>query len=275
MIKIFLCFLLLIDSLNCIAIHSLKLKKIAITGIAIQSLVFPINLADAKESTNFALQNTLSDSQSEPIDDFSRSSSLKKWNQLNIESPLSPKNRLASSTTYISIDRNNIYFNGPITFESCIELRKKIIELDELGKIYRIEYKTDPPPINLHIQSLGGTLLNSLYIVDLIKNSETPINTYIDGYSASAATLITVVGKKRYMTKNSLMLIHQLSGGNEGKFDEMDDEFKNLNLYMKLIKEIYLTNSKISPLILDDILKHDIWLSSDQCKELGLIDEII
>ena len=77
------------------------------------------------------------------------------------------------------------------------------------------------------------------------------------------------------MTKNSLMLIHQLSGGNEGKFNEMDDEMRNLNLYMKLVKDLYLSNTKISSVLLDDMLKHDLWLTSDECKDLGLVDEII
>ena len=77
------------------------------------------------------------------------------------------------------------------------------------------------------------------------------------------------------MTQNSLMLIHQLSSGNEGKFEELDDEMKNLSLFMNIVKKIYLTKTNIKPIILEDILKHDIWLSSDQCKDLGLVDEII
>ena len=49
--------------------------------------------------------------------------------------------------------------------------------------------------------------MNTFYITDLIEKMETPVNTYVDGYAASAASLISVVGKKRYMTQNSLMLI--------------------------------------------------------------------
>ena len=177
--------------------------------------------------------------------------------------------------TYINVERNNIYFYGQVTADSCRVLAEKLNQLNQNALIYKSTLNEAPPPINLHIQSPGGSLMNTFYIVDLINNLETPVNTYVDGYAASAASLISVVGKKRYMTQNSLMLIHQLSSGNEGKFDELDDEMKNLNLFMNIVKKIYLTKSNIKPIILDDILKHDIWLSSDQCKDLGLVDEII
>lgn len=177
--------------------------------------------------------------------------------------------------TYITVDRNNIYFYGQVTSDSCRVLAEKLNELNKNAIIYKSTLNETPPPINLHIQSPGGSLMNTFYITDLIEKMETPVNTYVDGYAASAASLISVVGKKRYMTQNSLMLIHQLSGGNEGKFEEMDDEMKNLNLFMNIVKKIYLSKTSIKPVMLEDILKHDIWLSSDQCKDLGLIDEII
>ena len=117
--------------------------------------------------------------------------------------------------------------------------------------------------------------MNTFYIVDLIDGLETDVHTYVDGYAASAASLISVSGKKRFMTKNSLMLIHQLSSGKEGKLDELDDEMKNLNLFMKMAKDIYISKTKINPEKLNSMLRHDIWLTSDECKNLGLIDDII
>ena len=54
-------------------------------------------------------------------------------------------------------------------------------------------------PIKLHMQSLGGELMPSFYICDLIKNIETPIHIYIDGYVASLLS-IAVCGDKRFMT---------------------------------------------------------------------------
>ncbi len=117
--------------------------------------------------------------------------------------------------------------------------------------------------------------MNTYYIVDLIQSLETPVNTFIDGFAASAATLISVAGDKRYMTKNSLMLIHQLSSQNGGKFNEIKDDMANLETMMRLLKKIYLEKTNLNNYQLDELLKQDLWLDSDTCLKYGLVDEII
>ena len=180
-----------------------------------------------------------------------------------------------TQTTSIAVERNNIYLYGDISPQSCEELKNKLNEMDFNGQLFKISYNTDPPPINLHIQSIGGSLMNAFYIVDLIENLQTKVVTYVDGYSASAASLINVVGKERYMTKNSLVMIHQLSSGREGKYEELNDANENMNLLMNKIKIIYLKHTKIPVEVLDDILKHDLWLDASKCKEYGIVDKII
>tara|TARA_Y100000991_G_C21966347_1_gene347050 strand:+ start:306 stop:1073 length:768 start_codon:yes stop_codon:yes gene_type:complete len=184
-------------------------------------------------------------------------------------------NEKDEDATFINTINNNIYFYSPITKSSCFELEKNILNLNHKSIMLKNEYDKDPEPINLHIQSSGGSLLHSIYIIDLIQSIETPVYTYIDGFAASAATLISVVGKKRYMTKNSLMLIHQLSGGMNGKFFEMKDENENIDALMNFIIKTYLENTKIKEEQLQDILKRDIWLNSSFCLKNRLVDEII
>ena len=50
---------------------------------------------------------------------------------------------------------------------------------------------------------------------------------------------------KLLTSKNSLMLIHQLSGGNAGKYAEMKDENENLDVLMDFIVNHYLENTQI------------------------------
>tara|TARA_B100000524_G_scaffold254794_1_gene137830 strand:- start:120 stop:839 length:720 start_codon:yes stop_codon:yes gene_type:complete len=170
----------------------------------------------------------------------------------------------------ISSNDNSIYFYSPITKTSCFKLEKELLSINQKNLL-----EGSNNPINLHIQSNGGSLFNSIYIIDLIKNLETPVYTYIDGFAASAATLISVVGKKRFMTTNSLMLIHQLSGGMNGKFSEIEDENENINGLMDFIIRTYLENTKINKVELEQILKHDIWLNSTYCLQNGLVDKIL
>lgn len=177
--------------------------------------------------------------------------------------------------TSVITERNNIYLYGSITPDSCELLKNQLNNMDYNGRLYKISYKADPPPINLHIQSGGGSLLNALYIVDLIETLDTPVNTFVDGYSASAASLIGVVGDKRYMSKNSMIMIHQLSSEKEGKYQELSDDQQNMQLLMNKIKAIYLRKTTIPYIQLTEILNHDIWFDADTCKKYGLIDEII
>jgi ATP-dependent Clp endopeptidase proteolytic subunit ClpP len=172
-------------------------------------------------------------------------------------------------------ENNEIYFYGPVSQRSCFELKNKLNSLDAKSSIFHMQYKIDPPPIHLHIQSQGGSLYHTLYIIDLIENMKTPVYTYVDGFAASAATLISVVGKKRYMTKNSLMLIHQLSGADSGKFYELQDQMSNMQILMNTINKIYLNKTKIDQETLLKLLQKDLWLDAETCKSYGLVDEII
>ena len=84
-----------------------------------------------------------------------------------------------------------------------------------------------------------------------------------------------VVGKKRFMTKHSLMLIHQLSGADSGKFNELQDQMSNMSILMNMITNIYLEETKINKTTLSELLKKDLWLDADTCLKYGLVDEII
>ena len=176
---------------------------------------------------------------------------------------------------FIQVNNNNIYFYSPINIESCFNLKTILLGLDNELQEFKIKYNIEPPPINLHIQSGGGELMPTLYIIDLIKSLKTPLHSYVDGYAASAATLISVVADKRFMTNNSLILIHQLSGGQNGKMAEMEDEMTNLNTLMTIIRDVYLENTKLNDVVLNRLLLKDIWLTSDICLKYNIVDEVI
>lgn len=184
---------------------------------------------------------------------------------------INPHNFMPPEPLLLTIIENDIYFYSAINQKSCFELERVLIEMEKRA----IKTNTTNTPIHLHIQSYGGSLHHSLYLIDLIKNMQTPVYTYIDGFAASAATLISVAGKKRFITKNSIMLIHQLSSGFEGKFSEIHDENENINNLMSFIVNYYLKNTKINKEELRLLLRRDLWLDSEKCLEYGLVDVII
>jgi ATP-dependent protease ClpP protease subunit len=118
-------------------------------------------------------------------------------------------------------------------------------------------------------------LMPTFYVCDVIHNLDTPVHVYIDGFVASAASLIAVSGAKRYMTQHSFMLIHQLQSQSSGRLNEMKDEIANLDFFMKNAKDIYYQNSNITKEVLEKLLLDELWIDAQECLHYDLIDEII
>lgn len=174
----------------------------------------------------------------------------------------------------IERDNNHIYFHSEVDRESIFDLIMLIKEAEEESMLTSFKLNIDEVPIYLHISSYGGSIFAAFSAIDVIKACRVPVYTIIEGSSASAGTLISVVGKKRYITQNSYMLIHQLSSGCWGKMSEIEDEFKNLQDLMERIKEIYKEHTNIPKKELNELLKHDLWLDSNKCLKYGLVEEI-
>jgi len=149
-----------------------------------------------------------------------------------------------------------------------------IKEAEEECVLTSFKLNIDEIPIYLHINSYGGSIFAGFAAIDIINACRVPVHTIIEGATASAGTLISVVGKKRYIRPNAHMLIHQLSSGCWGKMNEIEDEFSNLKDLMEKIKTIYKDNTTIPKKELGEILKHDLWFDSDKCLKYGLVDEI-
>ena len=176
---------------------------------------------------------------------------------------------------HISVQDNKIYFYAGVNRNSCVELNKKIGELESKSLTLSKTLGILPPPIKIFINSGGGTIVSGIASMDTMLRCKVPIETYVDGFSASAATFLTVVGEKRYMSRNSYMLVHQLSSTFWGTYSNFEDEKKNLDLMMKTIKDIYKKYTKLPMKKLDEILKHDLMWDAKTCLEYGLVDEIV
>ena len=168
---------------------------------------------------------------------------------------------------------NNIYFTGQLNEETCYKLSEALI-IHKNKALTQQDYHNH---INLYIQSPGGSLLPTLALVDEIKNLGIPIHTYIRGYAASAATLLSVVGSERYMYNHSVLMIHSVKLQNQDPTSllEVKDLNTNVDVFMKIIKNIYLENSNIDSKTLDELFYHDIWINSSKALNYGLIDKII
>ena len=182
----------------------------------------------------------------------------------------------AGDEKHISVHENKIYYYSGVNRDSVSELNKKIGELESksLTLTHNLDLK-QPPNLKIFINSGGGSVVSGISSMDTILRTKVPVHTYVDGFAASAATFLSVVGEKRFMSRNSYMLIHQLSSQLWGKYSEIEDEKKNLDLMMETIKNVYREYTRVPMDKIDEILKHDLLWDAKQCLEYGLIDEII
>lgn len=195
-------------------------------------------------------------------------------NKSNKKSKKDPKSIFKNSGSVFS-KNNRIYFYDSVDKHTITELIKLLGDIEEEHLDYATKNKFNPAPIYLHINSFGGHVFQAFNAVDYIERMRVPVYTVIDGCAASAATIISVVGKKRFIGKYSFMLVHQLSSSFWGKLDKIEDEVENLRKLMNTIKNIYKKHTKMDKKKLDGILFKDLWWSSDECISQGLVDEIL
>ena len=166
---------------------------------------------------------------------------------------------------------NNIYYYEGIDKKPILELISQLKDLEAI--LINLKYTYDVNPvIKLHIYSEGGDAFMGLSIYDFIKTLKIPVHTYIDGLIASAATFLFLAGKKRFMTENSNILIHQISTGFWGKFEDLKDEYKNTTELMKIAKKIYTDNTNMSKKTIDDIIKRELYLTYQDALKYNIVN---
>jgi ATP-dependent Clp protease protease subunit len=184
-------------------------------------------------------------------------------------------NSTSDSNNQITTANNHIYFYSEVERDKMLELNKSINELDKELQINSLKLGTELPKIYLHINSYGGSIFAGMSTLDTIRNTKCEVVTIIEGCAASAATMISIVGKERQIHKHAHMLIHQLSGVSWGNYSELVDDMENKTKLMNMIKKLYKEYTKVPKNELDEILKHDLWWDAEKCLEYGLVDKIV
>ena len=196
----------------------------------------------------------------------------------------SEENHVGHSGDIYSYD-NHVYFYSNVNKKTMLiiqkELRRTVVRMKRKMRNaqdsgLRVEYE----PIFVHIYSPGGGIFAVFSFIDYLsqlkhKYPEFEFHSIVEGSTASAGTLMSVVFDKRIITEYGYMLIHQLSSGTWGKYNDIKDDVKNLDTLMVRIKNIYKKHCNLPNEKLNEILSHDIYWDAPKCLKFGLVDEII
>lgn len=131
--------------------------------------------------------------------------------------------------------------------------------------------------IQIYINSPGGSVYAGLGIYDTMQIVKPDVATICTGMAASMGAVLLVAGEKgkRSALKHSRVMIHQPSGGAQGVAADMEI---NLREMLKLKTELYEIISNHSGQTYDWVEKssdRDYWMTSEEAKEFGMIDEVL
>ena len=131
--------------------------------------------------------------------------------------------------------------------------------------------------INLYIQSPGGMISAGMAIYDTMQFVKPQVSTLCLGVAASMASVLLAAGAtgKRYALPNARVMIHQPLGGTQGQYTDIELYSREM---AKMRDSLYGILAKHTAQPFDKIVKdcdRNNWMSAEEAKAYGLIDEII
>jgi ATP-dependent Clp protease protease subunit len=131
--------------------------------------------------------------------------------------------------------------------------------------------------INLYIQSPGGVVSAGLAIYDTMQFVKCPVSTLCLGLAASMGAVLLTAGAtgKRYCLPNAQVMIHQPLGGAQGQATDIEIATREMLKTRDRLNSILSkhTGKPIEQIVKDTDRNH--WLSAEEAKAYGLVDEII
>jgi len=146
-----------------------------------------------------------------------------------------------------------------------------------IAQLLFLEAEDPEKDINIYVNSPGGLVTAGLAIYDTMQYVKPGIATICVGQAASMAALLLTAGTKgkRYTLPNARILIHQPSGGFQGQATDIGIHAEEIIKIRKRLDEIMAkhTGQEVERVHRDS--ERDYFLSAQEAKEYGLIDEVI
>lgn len=137
----------------------------------------------------------------------------------------------------------------------------------------------DPDPITMYINSPGGSVYSGLGIVDTMMSIKPIVKTTCTGLAASMGSVLLACGSRghRSILPHARVMIHQPMGG-VGEMTQASDIEITAQEILKLKEELFDILAKRSGQPIEKLYKdgdRDHWLTAQEAKEYGLVDEVI
>ena len=137
-----------------------------------------------------------------------------------------------------------------------------------------LESENPKKEIAIYINSPGGVVTSALAIYDTMQYIKSPVSTLCMGMAASAGSLILTAGEagRRVALPNSRIMVHQPSGGFQGKVSDIERHAEDIIKTKKRLNEIYVKHTGQPYEVVERTLDRDHFMSADEAKAWGLVD---
>lgn len=139
-----------------------------------------------------------------------------------------------------------------------------------------LEAENPKKEIAMYINSPGGVVTSGLAIYDTMQYVRPPISTVCVGQAASMGSLLLAAGEKgsRFSLPNSRIMVHQPSGGFQGQATDIEIHARETLAIRERLNQIYVKHTGQDLKSVQDALERDNFMSPDDAKKFGIIDEV-
>ncbi|WP_374634755.1 ATP-dependent Clp protease proteolytic subunit [Paracoccus sp. (in: a-proteobacteria)] len=140
-----------------------------------------------------------------------------------------------------------------------------------------LEAENPTKDISMYINSPGGVVTAGLSIYDTMQYIKPRVSTLVVGQAASMGSLLLCAGQPghRFSLPNSRVMVHQPSGGFQGQATDILIHARETEKLKRRLNEIYVQHTGRTLDEVEQALERDRFMSPEEAKEWGLIDEIL
>ena len=140
-----------------------------------------------------------------------------------------------------------------------------------------LEAENPKKEIAMYINSPGGVVTSGLAVYDTMQFIRPPVSTLCIGQAASMGSLLLTAGATgmRYALPHARIMLHQPSGGYQGQASDIQRHAEDILNMKRRLNEIYVRHTGQDFETIETTLDRDHFMTAEDAKEFGLIDEVI
>ena len=146
-----------------------------------------------------------------------------------------------------------------------------------VAQLLHLEAENPKKEISMYINSPGGVVTSGLSIYDTMQYIRPKVSTLVIGQAASMGSLLLTAGEKgmRFSLPNSRVMVHQPSGGYQGQATDIMIHAAETQKLKSRLNEIYVQHTGQPLEKVEAALERDNFMSPEEARDWGLIDEIL